>query len=273
MESFEGKVALITGAASGLGKALCLALAGEGARVIAVDIDGEGAGETARSIVGQGMDCLSLRTDVSKKEEMESLAVDVLSRYGRVDLLMNVAGVGIGGSVDLLTLDDWEFSLAVNTWSNIYGVHYFLPRMIETGGGHIVTVSSIGGLVPLPTAASYAVAKFALVGMFGSLRFDLAKHNVGVTVVCPGGMRTGFFYHFQRRFDEERDRKVLRLLDWAWKALAQSPEKVVAKTILGIKRNRPLVITGKEAYLSYYLYRLSPRLYFRINELLSRWFL
>jgi NAD(P)-dependent dehydrogenase (short-subunit alcohol dehydrogenase family) len=273
VESFRGKTALVTGAGSGLGRALCLAIAREGARVIAVDIDGETARETADSIEGLGMSCTALKADVSSEDDMRSLAGRVLSESGRVDLLVNTAGVGIGGRIESLTLEDWKLAIGVNLWGSVYGIHYFLPRMIEEGEGHIVSVSSVSGLVGLPNTAPYAAAKHALVGLCESLRFDLAKHGIGVTVVCPGGIRTGFFDHMTVRTQGERDEKYVRFVRWIWERFSMSPEKAALKVIGGIKRNKPLLLMGIETYLVYFLKRLFPRLYCGIMEFISKRFL
>ena len=269
MKTFEGKVALVTGAASGLGRALCLAAAAEGATVIAVDINGDGAGETAAAIEEQGFSCTARQADVSSRQDMESLAASVLSEFGHVDILVGTAGVGVGGRVEMLKLEDWELAVGVNLWGNIHGVHYFLPRMIERGEGHIVAVSSIGGLVPLPGNCPYATAKFALVGMFESLRFDLAKYGIGVTTVCPGAMRTGFFEHLKVRADE-RDQKMIRYMRWIWERLSMAPDRAAGKVMEGIKRNRPLLLIGKEAHVAYTIRRLFPRSYSRALEFLTK---
>jgi NAD(P)-dependent dehydrogenase (short-subunit alcohol dehydrogenase family) len=239
--------------------------------VIAVDKDEEGVSGTARIINGNNGQCYPFVVDVSSREQMEALAQQVLSRWRRLDLLINNVGVGIGAHIQDIELKDWERIIGANLLGHIYGIHFFLQQMLERGAGHIVNISSTSGLVALPLlAAPYITTKFAVAGLSEALRFEMARYGIGVTTVCPGGMRTNLLKNAQVNLSGEREKKLTEILDKAMTSYAMKPEKAAKKIIKGIKRNKPLVLFGVEAYSLYYLKRFFPWLYYRLGALGSK---
>ena len=202
MKEFKGKVAVVTGAASGIGRALAERGAREGMRVVLADVDGAALGEAERELKETGADVIAVRTDVSKSEEVEALARKTLDAFGAAHVLFNNAGVGAGTTVWESTLADWEWVLGVNLWGVIYGVRTFVPVMLEQGDEcHIVNTASMAGLISGPALGVYKVAKHGVVSLSETLCCELAlmKSNIGVSVLCPGGVNT-------RIMDSERNR-------------------------------------------------------------------
>lgn len=270
MYSLDRKVTVITGAASGLGKSLAFQAAGEGARVIAVDMDEEGLREAASVAQRNGRDCEPFKADVSSLEEMQALADMVHSKYGHVDLLILAAGVGVGGRCHEFALDDWRVAIDVNIWGNVYGLHCFLPAMVERGEGHIVSISSGGGLFGLPHTVPYTASKFALVGMYESLGVEVAKCGIGVTTVCPTWMKTRFLDSSVVTVKDRRDEKRVLAAKWLYRHFAIEPQDAARKVVRAVKREKPLLLIGRETYLTYYLKVFFPGLYRRIMSFVSR---
>ncbi len=181
--------AVVTGCGSGLGRAFCLELAARGARVLASDIDEETARATAELCSGGRVH--ALRCDVAKLADVEALAAAADERMGGVDLVVNNAGVAVSGRVGEVSIADWQWLLGINLWGVIHGCHVFAPRLRRQGSGHILNVASLAGLVHLPPLAPYNVAKAGVVALSETLRFELARDGVGVTVLCPSFFPTG----------------------------------------------------------------------------------
>jgi NAD(P)-dependent dehydrogenase (short-subunit alcohol dehydrogenase family) len=253
-EKLEGKVALVTGAGSGIGKATAQALARKGARVVVVDVDEARVGEMQREL---GASCvLAKRVDVSKKDEMRALADDVHSALGPLDVLVNNAGVGHSGGVLDTKLEDWEWVIGVNLWGVVYGCHFFAPKMAQSGrGGHIANVASGFGLVAAPGVAPYCTTKFAVVGLTESLRAELAPYGVGVSAICPGVIDTDIIAR-GRFVDEGMRAGVAR----TFKRRGRSPEQVAQAIVRAIAKNVAVVPVGSEAWAGWIGKRLSPGL-------------
>jgi NAD(P)-dependent dehydrogenase (short-subunit alcohol dehydrogenase family) len=257
-DRFAGKVALVTGAASGLGRALAIELAKAGSDLVAVDVDEQGLGQTASMVESVGSRCMARRVDVSSRSEMEGLAADVLGDWGRVDVLVNNAGVGVGGELKDIPLDDFEWIVGINLMGEVYGTRLFLPQMVERGSGHIVNVSSLSGLVLLPFHIPYTTTKFGLYGFTEALWAETRRFGIGVTVVCPGAIRTNIMANTRvsaaTAGEEAFGDRWKGLLDRAGK----EPDEVARMVLRAVERGRFLVLTGPEAYLFYYLRRLAP---------------
>ena len=202
MKEFKGRVAVVTGAASGIGRALAERCASEGMRVVLADVDESALAEAEREFKETGADVIAVRTDVSRAVEVEALARRTLDAFGAAHLLFNNAGVGAGTTVWESTVADWEWVLGVNLWGVIHGVRTFVPVMLEQGDEcHIVNTASMAGLVSGPALGVYKVAKHGVVSLSETLCCELAliKSNIGVSVLCPGGVNT-------RIMDSERTR-------------------------------------------------------------------
>jgi NAD(P)-dependent dehydrogenase (short-subunit alcohol dehydrogenase family) len=249
-----GKLALVTGAGSGIGRATAALFAARGARLVVVDVDAARV-EKVRSELGARC-VLAKRVDVSQRAEMGALADEVHGKLGVLDVLVNNAGVGHAGGVLETPLTDWDWVLGINLGGVVHGCHFFVPRMVERGeGGHVVNVASTFGLVAPGGVAPYCTSKFAVVGLSESLRAEVEPHGIGVSAICPGliatdiiergrftdeSMRPGVASHFARR--------------------GASPDKVahaIANAILG---DRAVVPVGADAWLAYLGKRAAPRL-------------
>ncbi|MGH8219784.1 MAG: SDR family NAD(P)-dependent oxidoreductase [Steroidobacteraceae bacterium] len=185
---FQGKTAVVTGGASGLGKGIARALIAEGMRVVLADVEAAALERSAAELGATGV-----VTDVSDPSSVQSLAEEVRRRFGAVQLVCNNAGVGSVGRLDGLTLEDWRWMIGVNLWGVIHGVHSFLPLLRDNpDGGHFLNTASVGGFVTMPGLGAYAVTKHAVVAFSETLAQELgqARPPIGVTVLCPGPTRT-----------------------------------------------------------------------------------
>jgi len=194
MKDFSRKVAVITGAASGIGRAIAEALAGEGTRLVLADIEAPALAEAERSLRNGGAEVLAVRTDVSKAEEVEVLAQRTREEFGVVDLLFNNAGVGGGGLLWERTRADWNWVLGVNLWGVIHGIRSFVPIMLDQGTeAHIVNTASVAGLISPPGMGPYNVSKHAVVALSETLHHELALvgFKIKVSVLCPAWVKTG----------------------------------------------------------------------------------
>jgi NAD(P)-dependent dehydrogenase (short-subunit alcohol dehydrogenase family) len=193
MRELGGKVAVVTGAASGIGRALAEALAAEGARVVLADVERVALEEAAHAIAAGGAETLAVRTDVSRGEEVEALADAVERRFGGVHVVCNNAGVSVSGLSWMHTTADWEWVLGVNLWGVIHGVRVFVPRLLTNGAdGHVVNTASIAGLVSGPGMSVYNVTKHGVVTLSETLHHDLrlVGARVAVSVLCPAWVNT-----------------------------------------------------------------------------------
>jgi NAD(P)-dependent dehydrogenase (short-subunit alcohol dehydrogenase family) len=193
VEQLSGRVAVITGAGGGIGRALALRLASEGMRLALADVDTETLRTTAGLAEAVGAQVLAVPTDVRDAEAVDRLAAATVAEFGAVHVVCNNAGVSRMGSAWEVGLDDWKWVLDVGLWGVIHGVRSFLPHLLaQADGGHVVNTASIGGLVSAPYIGPYTAAKHAVVGLSKSLRRELRDQgaNIGVTVVCPGAVLT-----------------------------------------------------------------------------------
>ena len=181
-----GSVAVVTGAASGIGRATAVELAKEGASLVLADLDDEALKEVASEIEALGRSALTVETDVAKLESVQNLFDRSLAEMGRVDILMNNAGVHIVGPIENTSIDDWKWIIDINLWGVIYGIKVFLPHMLERGSGHIVNTASVAGLVGGLDAIPYTATKFAVLGISEGLAVALRRRGIGVTAICPG---------------------------------------------------------------------------------------
>ena len=193
---YEGKVAVITGAASGIGRSVALALARLGTDIVVADLDDTRLGEVRQEIESMGRRALAIHCDVSKDADVDNLAAQTLSTLGKVDILMNNAGVGVRGKVENISIKDWGWILGINLLGVIRGVHAFLPHKLKRGSGYIINTASAAGLVasePPPLAIRnipYSTAKFGVVGFSEGLYGYLRPKGIMVSVLCPGMVTT-----------------------------------------------------------------------------------
>ena len=197
MKDFAGKVAVVTGGASGLGLAMAQKFADQGMNIVIGDIEAEPLAMAEAAIAQKGVKVLAQRSDVAKAEDIEALAEAAYARFGNVHILCNNAGIGgARGNSWELSLDDWRWVIDVDLWSVVHGIRSFVPRMIAGGEeGHIVNTASVAGLISGAVGTPYTVAKFGVVSMTESLYYELnrAGHNIGVSVLCPGFVDTNIY--------------------------------------------------------------------------------
>jgi len=253
MKDFVDKQVLITGGASGIGLALAKDFSGRGAKIIIADRNEEAIKKAGTELDAIGAKPLFIKVDLLHAEEVERLAKSALEQAGRVDILVNNAGIGVACPVWKLDVEDWDAVMSVNLRAPILLVHYLLPHMIERGSGHIVNVSSLAGKIGTPALATYTSSKFGLVGYSEAIRSELMSKGIGVTVVCPGIVKTPIL-----------ETSVIKgLVDIPREPPYDyiSPEKAASIIIRGIMKNKRLVVpSGLPMYLGYQSHKLFPGL-------------
>jgi NAD(P)-dependent dehydrogenase (short-subunit alcohol dehydrogenase family) len=258
-QEFTGKVAVVTGAGSGIGCATALLLGRLGAKVHTADVNERSARVVCADIDAAGGHAVAHHVDVSDPASVEALANAVYDEDGAVDILHNNAGVGHGGPVDETTLDEWQRVLGVNLMGVVHGVHFFVPRMLQQGRpAHIVNTASMAGLVPVAEMAPYATSKHAVVGLSESLNAELSPRGIHVSAICPGFIDTGIIAssHLQGEAASQRAK-----IESFYKRFGSSPE-VVAEAVVDAIRHRKLIRTVPRHHvaMNWALRRISPRL-------------
>jgi len=257
MKDFNGKVVVVTGAGSGIGKEIGLAFARRGARLAVADIDEARLESVRKEIEAMGNTVKSWVVDVSQAEQVKDFCDDVYREMGRVDVLCNNAGVAVGGFFEDIPLEDWEWIVGINLWGEIYGCHYFYPRMIKDGGGHIVNVASGAAIAPLPLMTAYCATKSGVKGFSETLRAEARLHGIGVSAICPGFVRTNIIKN--TRYCTEDDRKFGEKVDRFYEWRNYPPSKVASAIVKAVERNRGVVLVGPETYMEDATYRFSRR--------------
>jgi NAD(P)-dependent dehydrogenase (short-subunit alcohol dehydrogenase family) len=256
----SGKLALVTGAAGGIGRSIALALAKRGLNlVICCDTNQAGLAETAELITAFGVTAFPMRVDISNAEAMKELADRVHRDHGALDVLVNNAGVSlIGGLLDM-SLEDWTKMIGTNLLGVIHGCHFFLPEMVKRRSGHVVNTASASAFVSFPASVAYSATKFGVLGLSEGLREELAPYGIGLTVVCPGMVKTGVAKNaiYRGRYDtaEMRQRFAANL-----EKTGSDPEKLGETVARAIEKNQYLVTPTTDAFMMYLLKRLSPDL-------------
>lgn len=258
LTTLDGKTALVTGSASGIGRATALALARRGASMILCDVNAAGLAETEQQIQAMGREVFARRVDVADREQMRSFAEAVHARVEAVDILMNNAGVALGAGLLDTTIEDWDWIVGINLWGVIHGCHYFVPRMVQRArGGHVINVSSTAGFVAGEALLAYSTTKFAVLGLSEALRDELRRHGIGVTAVCPGVINTPITQSARLRgvqaLPAVRDGMIA-----AFRRRNYPPERVADNILKAVQRNRCVAPISPEAWFGYLLKRLAP---------------
>ncbi|MDT4913153.1 MAG: hypothetical protein QOC66_2281 [Pseudonocardiales bacterium] len=253
---------LITGAASGIGRAVATAAGRAGAQLVLTDRNGELLDKAVAELTSDGADVVLARAaDVSDLAQVQALADAVHADGGSVDVVMNVAGIAAWGTVDRLEHRHWRSMVDVNLMGPIHVIECFVPPMIAAGrGGHLVNVSSAAGLIGLPWHAAYSASKFGLRGVSEVLRFDLRQHRIGVSLVCPGGVATPLTDTIQIAGVDQTGRSFARM-QAHFRKRAVTPEQAAAAILRGMRRNRYLVYTSRDIQMIHLLQRLCPPAY------------
>jgi NAD(P)-dependent dehydrogenase (short-subunit alcohol dehydrogenase family) len=247
MRTLQGAVAVVTGAGSGIGRALACELAAHGAKLALADIDEGGLAET-RALLPSDASVTTQRIDVSKADEMADFRAAVERDFGRCSLLVNNAGVALYGRFEEVSQDDLAWIMGINFWGAVYGCREFLPLLRREPAANIVTISSVFGLIAPPLQSGYSASKFAVRGFSEVLRHELAYSNVRLTVVHPGGIKTRIAANTRRgAFASEagwkRDTKGFE------RSLVTPPDVAAAKIVQAVLRDRPRLLIGGDAFL------------------------
>jgi NAD(P)-dependent dehydrogenase (short-subunit alcohol dehydrogenase family) len=256
MKTLKDKVVVITGAGSGIGRALAVEVARRGALVAISDVDEAGLAETVELVKAAGApEVRADRLDVSDRAAFATYAAAVAEQFGRVNVVVNNAGVTLTGHFEEVSYDDFEWIMGINFWGVVTGTKEFLPHLIASGDGHVVNISSLFGLVSMPGQSTYNASKYAVRGFTEALREEMLVdgHPVGVTCVHPGGIRTGISRNGRKTegvdgpaVDDLFEKKLARM----------SPEKAASVIVDGILKNRARVLVGLDAHLIHHAAKL-----------------
>lgn len=262
---FDGAVAIMTGGASGIGRALSEALGRRGASVVLADRQVALAQEVAAGIQGRGGKASAVELDVTDFPAVDQFVRATAQDQGRLDYMFNNAGIAIGGEVRVCQIEDWDSVLNVNLHGVVNGVQAAYPIMLSQGYGHIVNTASMAGLLPMPAAVSYATTKHAVVGLSKSLRVEAASYGVRVSVLCPGFIRTpilrgGKYGKNLQPIPPEVQEEFIR------KYRPMDPAVFAEKVLDALARNKPLIIVPGWWRLFWWLSRLSPALEFSLAQ-------
>jgi NAD(P)-dependent dehydrogenase (short-subunit alcohol dehydrogenase family) len=267
------KTTVITGASSGIGRALSLALAREGWKVGIVDIDIAQAEETRRMVEAAGGEGEVFRADVRILQEVEAAADHFFDLWGEVGMLVNNAGIGGGGFVGNVPIKDWTAVIETDYWGVVYGCHAFVPRLKEQGRGQIVNTSSIAGIIPVMGFAPYNTAKAAVVSLSETLRVELAPYNIGVTVVCPPVVCTNILDNSMKVLELPETEETgwgIELIEAAMQRNTLPIDEFTRRVLRDVEKNRLFSVPKLSSRLVWFGIRLSPSLNFGIWAFLSK---
>lgn len=265
MKSFAGKTAAVTGAGSGIGRALAIELARRGCNLALSDINAEGLNETFQRVAAFGVMVTKSKVDVAKRAQIYAWAERVADEHGVVNLVFNNAGVALGSTVAGMSDEDFKWIMDINFWGVVHGTRAFLPLLKESGDGHVVNISSVFGIAAIPSQSAYNASKFAVRGFTEALRqeLELGREPVGATSVHPGGIKTNiaksarFGADMKALFDKDADKSKAKFE----RLFSTTPETAANVILDGVRRNRRRVLIGADAHVIDWTVRLMPALY------------
>lgn len=258
MKDLGSKVAVITGAGSGIGREIAVAMAKEGCHVALCDISQEGLEDTRSRLGSTGANVSTHQVDVSDEARMQTLAEEIINVHKHVHILINNAGVASGVRFDEQSTEDFERIIRINLFGVVYGCKYFLPLLKKEKEAHIVNICSIVGLMGNPMLGAYSTSKFAVRGFSESLWHELADENIGLTIVYPGFTKTGIFDNAalsdklkkQRYYDIYKEKFTIK---------GNPPDRVARRVVYGIKKNKRAVVAGLDTFMLGLLLRFWPK--------------
>jgi len=267
IDSFQDKVVVVTGAGSGIGRAIAHLFSEHQAKLVIADMNSARLSQVEEELRARGTQVVAQVIDVSDLEQVTALTKYTLDSYDRVDILVNNAGIGWGGPSDIFPLEDFFKVMAVNFWGVIYGVQCFLPALKQQGGGHIVNICSSAGLNGTVALGAYSASKHAVAGYSEVLRAELNRFDIGVTAICPGIIKTNIVQDGKSTLAPGMRFGHKEMIDfykkWGW-----PPEKVARAVLKAVKKNKGVVPVGPEAWIFWYMKRISQSLwetYLRLN--------
>ena len=267
----RGTTTVITGAGSGIGRATALLAAEKGARLVLTDVSADTLGGTVRLVTEAGGTVVHQEAfDVRDADAVDAFAARTHEITGPVDVVMNVAGISTWGRIQDLTTEHWRRTVDIDLMGPIHVLAAFVPPMIEARrGGHVVNVSSAAGLFGLPIHAPYSAAKFGLRGVSEVLRFDLAPHRIGVTLVCPGAVNTPLVGTVDIVGVDRDDPSIRKAVD-SFARHAVTPEKAAAAIVRGVEKGRYMVYTSQDIRLLHWTQRYVPFVYNVIMRVMNQ---
>lgn len=266
MKNLKNKVALITGAGSGIGRATALELAKRGAQLWLTDIEEKGLAETAAMVEKQSVRCNTMIANVASSTDMKKVAKAVHAQHAALDILINNAGIGVAGRFADTTLKTWNKVLDVNVKGVVHGCHVFVPNMIKQGQGHIVNVASAAAFIATKEMPIYSTSKYAVLGFSESLRADLYDYGIGVSAVCPGVINTPIVNNTLFEGDMGKDDSVKQKIDQFYQKRNYTPEKVALGIIHAIEKNVGVQPISPESWAMYLSKRWVPSIVERLGK-------
>ena len=263
----KDKVAVITGAGSGIGRALAQQLNREGCRLLLCDISEEGLNETLSSLSDKSVAAHGRILDIARKVDVQAWAAEIAEQYGAIDILVNNAGVATGATVEDSKYEDIEWLMGINFWGVVYGTKEFLPLLRKSSQGHLVNISSIFGMMSVPTQSAYNAAKFAVRGYTEALRHEMEGSNVHVCCVHPGGIKTNIVRNARITDPSSSQKDREEGFD---KAARTTPESAAAQIIAAIEKRKKRLMIGMDAKIMSLIIRLFPVHYLRFVPGLSQ---
>jgi len=261
MKDFRNKVAAITGAGSGMGRALALELAARGCAVAIADVGESTLNETEALLRQRNVKVSSHLVDVADRAAMERFAADVVQIHGKVNLVFNNAGVSVSNTVEKLSYEDFEWLMNINFWGVVHGTKAFLPYLKQVDEAHIVNTSSIFGVVAFASQSAYNASKFAVRGFTEALRQELADTHIGVSCVQPGGVKTNIV-KTSRYYAADNEAPTKEELTRTFEQMAAlTPHDAALQILRGVERNRGRVLVGRDAVFLAWMQRLFPESY------------
>jgi len=263
MSFLSDGVAVVTGAGSGIGRALAQQLNAAGSALALADLDAQGLAETVASLTNKNAPVSTHIIDVSEESRVKSFSEEVLAKHGRATLLINNAGVALGGTFEEISLDDFRWLMGINFWGTVYGVRYFLPILKKEPRAHIVNLSSVFGIIAPAGQSAYSTSKFAVRGFTEALRHELAGTTVSVSPVHPGGIRTAIAARARIGANapkEGRDEAVAQFARLA----RTTPEAAAERILRGVERREARILIGSDATQIDIIQRLRPATYWKM---------
>jgi len=269
MKDFKNKICVVTGAGSGIGAACAQALAAEGAYVVMTDIRSNMLETVHKKIVEAGGRGETHIVDVSDRDAMFALADKVDKAHGGADLILNNAGVAHSATVAEMTMDNFNWIMDIDFWGVVYGTQAFLPHFLKRGSGHVANVSSIFGLIGVPTQSAYNAAKYGVLGFSEALRHEMVEHNVGVTAIHPGGINTNIVRHARMsqgpNAEAEHEQAIIKFQELTM----TQPDKAAQIILKAIRKNKARVLVGPDAVFVDFIRRLAPVKYLSLLPFLK----
>lgn len=270
MDGFKDRIAIVTGAGSGIGRALALELAKVGAKVVITDVVQDRLDQVERELKSFDVETGAYLVDHGKYDQVQAFTEKVLSDWGHVDIMCLNAGVGIGARIEEMTIEDWEWLMAVNLWGAIYMVQLLVPRMIERKQGRILITASGAGLTAIPGMAPYCTSKFAMVGLGESLRIELIKHNIKVSVLCPGVINTNIVKDSKILLKDESGKSPKDMLVNHYGTRGTDPAIVAKDGLRALFWDIGIMPSPLHAWPPWILRRISPSLYQALARLVYK---